>query len=99
MSQAEEMFVHRSEFDTLVERVDRLDKKVDNGFAEMKKFEDRTETQFMVVRRELAHHSDLLTSLQEGQKKLEQEVALGRQENAETRNMVKQILEIVSNKP
>ena len=119
MSQVEEVVVTRHEFDELsdkvngvIERVDRLEIKVDEGFIEAKKSRHRTEAQFLEVRRELAHHSELLTMLIQGQNELRQDNAELRRDNAElrgdnaelrqgqeeTRNMVKQILEIISQK-
>ena len=98
MSKVEEIVVHRPEFDELVERVDRLERKVDDGFTEMKKFEARTETQFFEIRRELAHHSEILTSHGELLKSQGEQLTQLQQGLDETCNMVKKILDIAERK-
>ena len=105
MSKVEEIIVSRSEFDELTDRVDRLEttvekgfRKVEDEFIDVRRNQSRMETSIMELRREQAHHSDLLGEVIKRQDRLEQNQEGLRQESAETRNMVKQILEIISKK-
>ena len=77
-----EEFVRRAEFDALAE-------KVEEGFLDIRRHQCRTDTHMLEIRRELSHHSELLTELKDGQ--VEHNRVL--QEHG---NMLKQILELVS---
>ncbi|WP_263081965.1 hypothetical protein [Endozoicomonas sp. Mp262] len=96
MSQTEEVFVPKSDFDALVERVDDGFRKTEGSLIEIRRNQARLETSFMELRREQSHHSQLITDLQSDIRELKQGQAELKKENAETRNMVQQILEIVS---
>ncbi len=77
-----ETFVKRAEFEALVE-------KVEDGFLDIRRHQCRTDTHMLEIRRELSHHSELLTELKDGQAEHGQIL----QEHG---NMLKQILELVS---
>ncbi len=75
-------FVRRAEFDALAE-------KVEEGFLDIRRHQCRTDTHMLEIRRELSHHSDLLSELQSDVRELKR----GQLEHG---NMLKQILEMVS---
>ena len=75
-----------------------LSSKVEEGFLEMRRNQCRTDTQFIEIRKELNHHSQLLSDLKQDVSGLKQDVSDLKHGQAEQMNMLKQIFEIISNK-
>ncbi|WP_263080407.1 hypothetical protein [Endozoicomonas sp. Mp262] len=82
-------FVRRAEFDALAE-------KVEEGFLDIRRHQCRTDTHMLEIRRELSHHSDLLSELQSDVRELKSDVRELKRGQVEHGNMLKQILELVS---
>ena len=92
--------------------LDVLTNKVEGGLLEMRRNQCRTETQFLEVRKELNHHSQLLTDLKQDVGGLKQDVSGLKQDVnglkqrldehsltlQEHSNLLKQILEVVSHR-